>query len=126
MASTTRKWGIITTVSGLQAGIAVNAIDWNESVETGEARNELGEVTDIAGFSKRRTGTVTGVVDTANGTLATAGSSLTIGGKDYLVTSVAQKESNTAFVEVTLTVEGADNAVITVVPSSSSSSSSSN
>lgn len=118
MADTTRKWGIITSVTGLEAGICVNSLDTSENVETGQARNEKGQVTDMCGFSRTRSITVTGVLDTAKGELAKAGAKLTIGGKDYLITSVQKKESNTTFVEVTLTCEGSDEAIITVIDSS--------
>ena len=37
-----RKFGIITSVENLQAGIVVNSITRNESAEIAEARNEKG------------------------------------------------------------------------------------
>ena len=122
--ATTRYFGIITSLSGLTAGICVNSIDTNESVDTAEARDEKGAITDLCGYSQRRNITVTGVLDSAKGTLVEAGAVLTLGGKDYLVNSVQKKESNQAFVEVTLTCTGADQAIITVINDSSSSSSS--
>ena len=108
----------------MTAGICVNSLDTNETVETAEARNEKGAITDLAGYSQRREITVTGVLDTAKGTLVTAGSKLTLGGKDYLVNSVQRRESNTSFVEVTLGCTGADEAEIYIVDDSSSSSAS--
>ena len=69
---------------------------------------------------KRREITVTGVLDSAKGTLVTAGSKLTIGGKDYLVNSVQRRESNQGFVEVTLGCTGADDALIYIVGEESS------
>lgn len=125
MTTSTRSFGIVTSLSGLTAGITVNSLDTNETVETAEARNETGAITDMCGYSQRREITVTGVMDSAKGTLVEAGSVLTLGGKDYLVNSVQKKESATAFVEVTLTCQGADQAIITVINDSSSSSSSS-
>ena len=122
MANTsTRSFGIITSLSGLTAGICVNSLDTNETVETAEARNEKGAITDLAGYSQRREITVTGVLDSAKGTLVTAGSKLTLGGKDYLVNSVQRRESNQSFVEVTLSCTGADDALIYLVDESSSS-----
>ena len=35
-----RQFGIITNLEGLQAGIVVNSLTYNESCETAEARNE--------------------------------------------------------------------------------------
>lgn len=122
--SSTRSFGIITSVSGLSAGITVNSLDTNETVETAEARNERGAITDLCGYSQRREITVTGVLDSAKGTLVEAGAVLTLGGKDYLVNSVQKRESNTAFVEVTLGCTGADEAIITVINEDTSSSSS--
>ena len=124
MANTsTRAFGIVTSLTGLTAGICVNSLDTNETVETAEARNEKGAITDLAGYSQRREITVTGVLDSAKGTLVTAGSKLTIGGKDYLVNSVQRRESNQGFVEVTLGCTGADDALIYIVNEESSSSS---
>lgn len=113
--TTTRKWGIVTSVQGLSSGICVNSLDWSETVEQGTAANEKGAITDIAAYSRKRSLTVTGVQDTAKGSLAQAGSKLTLDGKDFLITSVAKKESNSAFVQITITAESADNAIITVI-----------
>ena len=121
---TTRCFGIITSVSGLQAGIVVNGLDFNDSAEIAEARNEKGQVIDLAAYSKATSVSVTGVMDTAKGSLATAGSMLTLGGKDYIIESVQKNESNTAFVQVTISAKTADNAEITPITSGSSSSSS--
>lgn len=120
MANTTRSFGIVTSLTGLTAGICVNSLDINESVETAEARNEKGAITDLAGYSQRREITVTGVLDSDKGTLVTAGSKLTLGGKDYLVNSVQRRESNQSFVEVTLGCTGADDALIYIVGSNTS------
>ena len=126
--ATTRKFGIVTSVTGLTGGICVNSLDFNQQVETATAQNELGQITDMAGYTNKTTLTAQGVLDTAKGELAKAGSILTIGGKNYLITQVSRRESSGAFVEVTLTCQTADNAEIYIVggDSSSSSSSSSN
>ena len=122
MANTsTRAFGIVTSLTGLTAGICVNSLDTNETVETAEARNETGAITDLAGYSQRREITVTGVLDSANGTLVTAGSKLTIASKDYLITSVARREQNQGFCEVTITCTGADDALIYLVNGQDSS-----
>jgi hypothetical protein len=113
--SSTRSFGIVTSLTGLTAGICVNSLDTNETVETAEARNETGAITDLAGYSQRREITVTGVLDSAKGELITAGSKLTLGGKDYLVNSVQRRESNQSFCEITLGCVGADEAEIYIV-----------
>ena len=122
MSNSTRAFGIVTSVAGLTAGICVNSLDTTESVDVAEARDEKGKITDLAGYSQRREITVTGVLDSAKGTLVTAGSKLTLGGKDYLVNSVQRRESNQNFVEVTLGCTGADDALIYIVGEESSSS----
>lgn len=118
--ATTRQFGIITSITGLQAGIMVNSLDFNEQVETAEARNEKGAITDIAGYSNSKTVSIQGVMDTAKGSVATAGSVLTLDGKQWLIDSVARRESNTGFVELTISARTADNAEIYIVDASSS------
>lgn len=122
--ATTRKWGIISDVSGVTQGIMINSLDFNETVETAQARNELGQIVDIAAYSNAKTVSIQGLMDTAKGSVATAGSIITLDGKQWLIDSVAKRESNTGFVELTISARTADNAQI-YVPSGSSSSSSS-
>ena len=110
--STTRQFGIITNVAGMQAGICVNSLNIDQNVETAEARDSKGKITDLAAFSKSKSISVSGVMDTANGTLATAGSMLTIGNENYLIESVSKSETNTDFVQVTINGRTADGANI--------------
>lgn len=111
--STIRQFGIITNVAGMQAGICVNSLNIDQNVETAEARNEKGQITDLAAFSKSKSISASGVMDTANGTtLATAGSMLTIGGDNYIIESVSKSETNTDFVQVTINGRTADGANI--------------
>lgn len=123
--ATTRQFGIVTSVTGLTGGICVNSMDFNQQVQTATATNETGQITDMAGYTRKTTLTAQGVLDTAKGTLATAGSILTIGGKNYLITTVQRQQSASDFVRVTLTCQTADNAEIYIVGQGSSSSSSS-
>ena len=122
--ATTRVFGIVTDTSGITGGICVNSIDTNSTVETAQARNEQGAVTDIASYSKAETVSIQGVMDTAKGAVATAGSILTLDGKQWLIDSVAKRQSNTGFVQLTISARTADNCQI-YQPSSSSSSNSS-
>lgn len=124
--ATTRKFGIVTDVSGITAGIMINSLDFNETVETAQARDELGRIVDIAAYSNAKTVSIQGLMDTAKGSVATAGSIITLDGKQWLIDSVAKRESNTGFVELTIGARTADNAQIYVPSGSSSSSSSSN
>lgn len=115
-----RQFGIITSVEGLTAGIVVQSLSFAENVETVEARNTSGQCTDLASYSKSTTLSISGLVDTQQGTLITAGSKLTIGGKDYLVESVTKNESNTDFIRADISARTADSAVIHIIGGSSS------
>lgn len=113
--ATTRSFGIVTSLQGLQGGICVNSLSFSESAEIAEARNEKGQITDYAAYSNAKTVNITGVMDSAKGDLVTAGAKITLGGKDWIVDSVSKNESNTAFVEVTVSAKTADNAIITII-----------
>lgn len=113
--ATTRKFGIITDVSGITGGIMINSLDFSDSVETAEVKNEKGQTVDIAAFSKSSTVSISGLMDTAKGDLATAGSKITLDNKEWLIDSVSRKESNSGWVEVSISAKTADNAIITVI-----------
>lgn len=116
--ATTRKFGIITDISGLTAGVVVNSLDFSETVEVAEARNSTGEVTDLVGFSNQKSVSITGIMNAETSALAKAGSSITLDGKAWLITDVSRNETNTGFVSVTLSARTADNAEITVINTS--------
>jgi len=119
--ATTRKFGIVTSLEGLTGGICVNSLSFSESAEIAEARDEKGKITDYAAYSNAKTVNITGVMDTAKGTLVTAGSKITLDGKDWIVDSVSKNESNSAFVEVSVSAKTADNAIITIITEEESS-----
>ena len=104
-----RQFGIITTTTGI-SGIVVNSLSRNKSAEIAEARNEKGEVTDLKAYSKGETISVTGLLDAESITIE-PGSKLTLG-KDYIIESVDQSETNTGYAEVTLSARTADSAQI--------------
>lgn len=118
--ATTRKFGIITDVSGITGGIMINSLSFTENAETAEARNEKGQVTDYAAYSRNSTCNITGVLDTAKGELAKAGSKITFDGKDWIIDSVSKNESNSTFVEVSVSCKSADDAIITIIGEESS------
>ena len=124
--ATTRSFGIVSDVSGITAGIMINSLDFNETVQTAQARDEYGRITDIASYSNSKTVSIQGLMDSAKGSVATAGSIITLDGKQWLIDSVAKRESNTGFCELTISARTADNAEIYVPSQSSQSSSSSN
>ena len=121
--ATTRKWGIITDVSNITGGILINSLSFEDSAETAEARDDKGRVVDLAAYSRQQSVTIQGLMDTAKGTLATAGSKLTLDGKDWIIESVSKQQSNQDFVRLTVTAKSSDNAIITIIGEQSSSSS---
>lgn len=94
-----RQFGIITTVSGF-TGIKVNSISRTYNTETAEARNEKGQVIDIATYGNGEEITVDGLY-TSGG--VKPGSIVKLGAKNYLVTAASESESNTAFVTQNVT-----------------------
>ena len=109
------KFGIVTSIDGLTAGITVNSLDFSETVETAEARNEKGQIIDMVGFSKRKTVNISGVMQQTASTLASAGSTVTLDGKTWLITDVSKTESSTDFVNCSISCTTADDAEITVI-----------
>lgn len=91
-----RKFGVTSTLTGLSEGIVVNSITHNSTSETAEARDEHGQIIDIAVYGEGEQITIDGLVTSAENTLK-AGSIATVDGKNYLVTSTSKTESNTAF-----------------------------
>lgn len=92
----TRKFGVTSNLSGLQEGIVVNSINHSFSTETAEARDQAGRLIDLAVYGKTEEISLDGLMTTASGQV-TAGGIITLDGKNYLVTSVSNNESNTAF-----------------------------
>ena len=107
-----RQFGIITNTSGGVASLIVpNGIQSQNSVETAEARDSAGKVTDIVAYSKSRTVTFRGLLNDTEYSFD-AGSTITVGSETYLVESRDINEQNTAFVEVTITAKLSDAATI--------------
>lgn len=110
MAETTaRKFGVTSDVTGLAGGLIANSLTFNKTAESAEARNEKGEIIDIAAFSVQETVEVQGVYV---GEGVEPGSVVTIGSKQYLVTDSSKTESNTAFQEGSISCRTADNATL--------------
>lgn len=113
--ATTRSFGIITDVTGVTGGLVINSLSFSETSEIAECRGEKGEVLDLAAYSKAKTVNITGYLDSSKGALATAGSKITLQGKDWIIDSVSKNESNSTFVEVTISARTADSAIITII-----------
>lgn len=104
-----RKFGVTSNVEGLAAGLIANSLSFSKNVETAEARNEKGEIIDIAAYSKSEEVSVDGVFV---GEGIEPGTVVTIGSKQYLVSSSTKNESNTAFQEGSITARTADSATL--------------
>lgn len=109
MAETARKFGVTSDVSGLATGIIANSLSFSKNVETAQARNEKGEIIDIAAYSKSEQVSVDGVFV---GDGIQPGTVVTIGSKQYLVSSSTKNETNTGFQEGSITARAADNATL--------------
>lgn len=104
-----RKFGVTSDVAGLSQGLIANSLSFSKDAESAEARNEKGEIIDIAAYSTAQTVDVQGVY-VGNG--IEPGTVVTIGDKQYLVTSSSKNESNTAFQEGSLSCRRADKATL--------------
>jgi hypothetical protein len=104
-----RVFGVTSDVGDLSQGLIANSLSFTKNVETAEARNEKGEVIDIAAFSKSEEVSVNGLFV---GSGIEPGTTVTIGGKDYLVTSSTKNESNSTFQEGSITARAADSATL--------------
>ena len=109
-----RKFGIVTSLEGFTAGMVVNSLSFSESAEIAEARNQYGQVTDYASYSRAKTVNITGLLDQSKGELVKAGAKITLGTENYIIDNVSKNESNTGFVEVTISAKTADNVQITI------------
>ena len=117
MSDSPRTFGITSTLSGLADGLIANSISFNKSVETAEARNVSGEIIDIAAYSKSTEITVDGLFV---GSGVEPGTTISIGGNDYLVTTSTKTESNTDFQQGSVTARTADKATFHTLTSPSS------
>ena len=111
--TTTHKFGIIS--NGASAtGLVVQSCNKDENVEIAEARNEQGRVAELKAYSKGVTYSITGLVkDGENENAVEVGSTVTIDNLNLIVESVSKQETNTGFVQVTMTCRTADSATIT-------------
>ena len=101
-----RKFGIVTTVSGF-TGIKVNSISRTYNTESAEARDEKGQIIDIAAYGSGEEISVDGLT---TGSGVKPGSIVKLGSKNYLITAASESESNTAFVTQNATARYAPNA----------------
>lgn len=99
-----RQFGIISSSTGV-TGIVIQSIQKGSSLETANAMDEHGNITDINGYGKKVTVNIKGLLN--GGSSIDAGSAITVGTDTYIITSAQVSESNTGYVEADITAEGA-------------------
>ena len=109
MSDNVRQFGITSALGDLGDGLIANSISFNKNVEIAEARNEKGEVIDLAAYSKSEEISINGLYV---GSGVEPGTQITIGGKNYLVASSTKNESNSTFQEGSITARTADSATL--------------
>lgn len=111
--TTTHKFGIVS--NGTSAtGLVVQSCNKDENVEIAEARDEKGHVAELKAYSKGVTYSITGLVkDGETENAVEVGSTVTIDNLNLIVESVSRQETNTGFVQVSMTCRTADSATIT-------------
>lgn len=115
-----RSFGIVTSLSGLSAGLVVNDLSFSQNADVAEARTSDGKISDLHAYSCATTITLSGVLDSESGSLVTAGSTLTIDSKTYIIESVTKTESNQAFCTVQITARTADSATVSGITTTGS------
>lgn len=108
-----KQHGIITVIAGLSGAMVVNNLVLSESVEIAKAQNESGYVTDRKAYSKKTTAKVDGLLDTATipASAVSAGASLTVSGKAYLIENCDITQSHVDYAKVSLTASSEDASV---------------
>ena len=104
------KFGIITTDVG-DKNIIIQSCNKRSGADIAEARNEKGKVIGFFPYSVNETYDIRGLLN-ADTTQSKAGQKLTIGGKDFIIETTDQSETNTGWVEVSFTAKTADSAEI--------------
>jgi hypothetical protein len=117
-----RLFGIVTDTTGKPAAMIVNSLSKSASAQIAEARDEDGKVIELQAYSIAKTVSISGVTSADNP--ADCGSVITIGGKNYLIDKADQNESNTAFVDISISAQTADNADLTSIDGSTTAATS--
>ena len=92
-------------------GCVINSVNTQTSAQKTDAQNEKGEVTDIWYFSKEKSISVRGVLDTTALGIE-AGQTITFRGVTYGVNSTSVDEGNRAATNFSLDASTSDNATI--------------
>lgn len=90
-----RIFGVTTDLSGsIGTGLIANSLQWSDTTDVAEARDEKGKLLDLASYSKSGEVSIDGLYV---GTGVEVGSKVTIGGRDMLVSQSNHTENNTEF-----------------------------
>ena len=111
-----RKFGVITSMTGVESGFVCTGLTRSGGADIAEARNGEGKVTDLIAYSRNKSISISGLLDVQEGKpLPQAGDVLTLEGEEYLIESCDQTESNTDYVQVSISARRADDAAITPI-----------
>jgi len=99
-----RQFGIVTTSTGVSS-IVIQSIQEGSSIETAQAMDENGNITDINGYGAKNSVTIKGLVD--GSVTAKAGDVISVGSDSYIITSFTKSQSNNGYAEVDISAEGA-------------------
>lgn len=108
-----RLFGIISDKTGIPSALIVNNLNRSQAAQIAEARDENGKVIRQQAYSIQKSVNLNGIT-TASDPID-AGKQITIAGENYLVDQAAQNESNTAFVDVSISAVHSDKAAITQI-----------
>lgn len=108
-----RLFGIISDKTGIPSALIVNNLNRSQAAQIAEARDKNGKVIQQQAYSIQKSVNLNGITTAADP--IDAGKQITIAGENYLVDQTAQNESNTAFVEVSISAVHSDEAVITQI-----------
>ena len=112
--NSTEAFGVYTSPSGLTGVMTLTGLTWSESVEIAEGRKEDGKVTKRKAYSKTTTVKGDGTLESADvpPEKISAGGTISIGGKDYLVEQCDVTQANTDFPKASFTATHKDTETI--------------
>ena len=112
--SSARQFGIVTVHGGTATnqipGIIINTLSSATSIEKATAKGESGKTINVKAYSKAKSLSVQGLLNTGEGTVE-AGDVIVISGTTFLVESSEIAESNVDFTRYNLTITSEDGCV---------------
>jgi hypothetical protein len=107
-----RQFGVVTAKNGTVSGVLANSCKLTENVKDASVIDENGKTVEIKAYSVEKTADISGVVEDP-AAVAAAGSTITLAGQKYLVSSKTLNEASEAFTTADISAKTADNATIT-------------